>query len=362
MYDLLTLIVQMMRDGYFGEIARNVAAQFGTPARPYLGATLLPEQLVDENAFREMNIRYRTILANAGTRYSPSQLKDGNIIGSFMVELGESDIKRELTGREFDALIKLLGSGSSPEAMAQILGWADLVLNRSLLEFNELQRWQAIVDAQVERRGDNGYSEDVPYANPAGHRAAAAGTWTDNNYDPFEDIFGRAELLTSKGYTVGRIIAGRPVVSKLARNAHVRARCGIVTVSPTGQIKGAAGRATLAQINEALQSDGLPPIELYDAQYRTQTGTGHFLKRDVMVLAATTGRDVAIDLGDTEQVVTDTLGYLAVGRAAGQGEPGRVIRTEAFESKPPRVEGEAWQTSLPVITEPEAIGVITTIA
>ena len=79
-------------------------------------------------------------------------------------------------------------------------------------------------------------------------------------------------------------------------------------------------------------------------------------------MLATTGRDATLDLGDSEQLLTDTLGYTAIGRAAGQAQPGRVVRMEAFDNKPPRIEGEAWQTSLPVITEPEAIGVIAAIS
>lgn len=361
--DLLTLILTMMRDGYFMQVALNMLAQFGPPNRQYLGATLLPERLVDENAYRETSVNYRTIIANSGSRYSPSQLKDGSIIGSFLVELGDSDIKRELTGREYDALLKLLMNAAEMEAQASVINWVDTTVNRALTELNELQRWQAMISASVERKGDNGYIETVSYPDPSGHRAAAGGTWSNNSYDPFEDIFGQAELLASKGYTVNRIVCGRPVFSKLSLNANVRARCGIVTVSTSGQIKGAAGRATLAQVNAALESDGLPPIELYDLQYRTQTGSGYFLARDVMLLAATTGRDETIDLADDEPVMLEnTLGYTAVGRPAGQARPGRRIRSEAFESKPPRIEAEGWQTSLPVITEPEALAVINSIS
>jgi hypothetical protein len=37
------------------------------------------------------------------------------------------------------------------------------------------------------------------------------------------------------------------------------------------------------------------------------------------------------------------------------------VRAEHKEDKPPRIEAQGWQTSLPVITEPEAIGVLTGI-
>jgi hypothetical protein len=87
-----------------------------------------------------------------------------------------------------------------------------------------------------------------------------------------------------------------------------------------------------------------------------------------MVLVATTGRDESIDLGDFDpsvaspELVADTIGYVGVGRAAGQSAPGRHVVVNAYENKPPRIEGEAWQTSFPVITEPEAIYIIKSIA
>ena len=362
MAELFTLIKNAMEDGTFATIAKNRAAQFGTPARNYLGATLLPERTVMKNMYREQGIRYRTIIANDGTRYSPAQKKKGELFGSMLVELGNSDIAREITAEEYDALIDYLNRNASMEAMAQVIDWVDVVLNRALLEKNEKQRWEAIVSASIVRQGDNGYTETVSYPNPSGHRVNAGGTWSSDAYDPFTDILAQADLMESKGFSVNRIIASRNVISILSGNDKVKARTGVATISSSGQIQATAGRASLDALNMALERDGLPAIERYDLQYRTQTGTGRFLASNVFVMIATTGRDETIDLGDSEELLTDTLGYLAVGRAAGQSAPGRVVRMEAFDNKPPRVEGEAWQTSLPVITEPEAISVIGSIS
>ncbi len=94
--DIYTLVQQMMADGTFARIAGNPAAQFGTPKRSYLGAEILPEKTVEENAYREDGIRYRTVIANSGSRYSPSQKEDGGaLVGTFLVELGNQDIARE---------------------------------------------------------------------------------------------------------------------------------------------------------------------------------------------------------------------------------------------------------------------------
>lgn len=351
--DIATLIAQLDAEGTLPSLANRPLGQFGTPERRYIGAELLPEQRVNENAYREENIKYRTIIANSGSRYSPTQKKKGALVGSFLVELGDSDIASELTAREYDSLIRLLNSNASMDAMANVINFIETTVNRPLIELNEKQRWDAIVNAQVQRRGDNGYSEDVQYPNPSGHRVVAAGSWSTDTYDPFDDIYAMADTLQGKGFTVGRIISTRNVASILARNDKVRTR--------VGQDTGLNGRASLSAINLALGADGLPNIELYDLLYRTNTGTGRFLPNDVFVMVATTGRDASLDLGDEIEVVPDTLGYTAIGRAAGQSGPGRVIRAEHFENKPPRVEAEGWQTSLPVITEPEAVGVISGI-
>jgi hypothetical protein len=362
--DIASLVNTLMEDGTVRTLALNAAAQFGLVPRRYIGAELLPERTVTENAYREDAIRYRTIIANSGTRYSPTQKKGGDLIGSFLVELGNSDIARELSARDYDALITMLQNNPTMEGAATLLRFADRTLNLALVEYNEKQRWDAIVSASVVRTGDNAYSETVAYANPANHRAAAAGTWSSDAYDPFTDILAMADLLEGKGYTVGRIITSRTVLSILAGNDKVKTRTGVATINTSGQIAATPGRASSTAIDMALGRDGLPPIETYDLLYHTQAGSARFLPSTVFVMVATTGRDETIELSDTAQnlTLTDTIGYTAIGRAAGQSAPGRVIRMVAQEDKPPRVEGEAWQTSLPVITDPESIAVINTIS
>ena len=360
--DLATLIARLLADGSIPRLSANVAAQFGSGRRRLLGAEIMPERLVPENSYKEESIRYRTVIANDGTRYSPTQLKKGELIGSFLVTLAESDIARELTGAEYDALLRFLQSNQSMDAMASILRWLDTTVNQALIENIERQRWEAIVDASVALRGDNEYADTVAYSNPTGHRVNAGAQWSDDANDPFDDIFAQADFLATKGFSVGRMVTSRAVVSILAGNEKVKQRVGPVAVTSGGQLAGVGGRATLAAINGVLSADGLPLIETYDLQYRTSTGTARFLKADAFVMVAETGRDENLDLGDTEiEIVPDTLGYAAVGRPAGQSAPGRFIRMERKEDKPPRLEAEGWQTALPVITEPEALAVIKAI-
>lgn len=364
MADLNTLIQRMQEDGTFASVTSNPLAQFGTNARRYVGAEILPERLVSSNSFTEDKISYRTVIANAGTRFSPAQKKGGlNIVGQMAVQTGTSDIARELTGQEFDALVRLTNSGGDVEAMARAIGWVDTNVVRALIEYVEKQRWEAIVAGSVVRAGSNGYSETITYPNPSGHRAAAGGTWTSDSYDPFDDILAMANLLASKGFRVTRIITSTAVVTKMAGNAKVAARTGSLQVNASGQIVTLGGFATRDAINNVMTASGLPAIEVYDLTYRKEDGTqARFLLDGNMVFISETGQDEVIVFNEATKVVPNILGYSALGVPTGYGSPGRALFVSPQNDKPPRVEAQGWQETLPVITEPEAIAVINTIA
>jgi hypothetical protein len=358
--DLLTLLTQLRER--FAALANNPLAQFGVRPRLYLGTTLLPERLVPENIYEESGIRWRTVIANEGTRYSPAVKKsNGMLMGTMLVQLAEADIAAELTAREYDALLNMLRSNQTMEAMATVLRWVDTQLVRPFADLNEKQRWQALVNAQITRKGDNSYREVVNYPNPSGHRVTVSDAWDTGSGDPLQDMYDITQVLREKGYIVNRAITRRNVVTAMLTNTNVRERAGAarLQIDSTAQLTAAYGRPTLQQLNAVLAEDELPPIEIYDQQYQDYDGFHHFIPDGTMVFAATTGQDVEI-IEDEEniRILPDTLGYTAIGRATGEVNPGRVIRTWAKDDRPPRLYGEGWQTYLPVITNPEAVAVL----
>lgn len=368
--DIRGLVEAIYADGTVQALTQNPQAQFGRRNKRYIGAELLPEQLREENAYRETGVEYVTVMANDGTRYSPVQIKDGKRIGSMLVELGEIDIGAEFTSADYDALVRLLGRGRDQEAIAQFTNWLDISVNLGLREKMEFQRWAAIADAQVLRATDNNTLDLVNYPNPAGHRitvasgsTASPAGWFDPTHDPFDDIYLQANLLKTKGFTVNRIITSTRILAILQKNPKVATRANKVTVvagAPSGaQFSVASGRVSRDSINAMLAEDGLPGLEVYDLNARTSNGVVRFLRDTAFVMVATTGRDTEIDLGDAQPlIVQNTLGYQGVGRAAGQADPGVVVQATPKTDKPPRIEGEGWATTLPVILNPEAIAVI----
>lgn len=366
--EIAALLDQLQTDGTLHRIATDPAVQFGTAARRYIGAEILPERRVTQNAFRENKISYRTVVANHGDRYSPAQRKGSKFVGHFDVTLADSDIADEFTGHDYDTLLQMItplngaidASVPGMQAVAQINRWVDKGINLPLVELNEKMRWQAMIDKKVSLLGDNGYKEDINYPSFADLTFAAI-DWTDDTKDPWDDIFKMMQAFAARGVKIARILTSLNVTQIMAKNAKVRARAGHITVV-AGNITSQQGFATLAQMNAALGADGLPPIETYDLQYRTQTGSKYFLKRDVMAFIGSSDNDETLDLGDGQfETIEGTLGYLAVGRGVGQSAPGRYIRVEAKDDKPPRIDAQAWQTSLPVLTDPELIGVLTGI-
>jgi hypothetical protein len=364
MPDIGTLVNQMTQNGTIARIARNRLAQFGTRTRRLIGAEVLPAQDTEENSYTDDTVKYRTVIANAGTRYSPVQLKQGVLSGSVDVKCFDTDIGSELTSRDYEALMRYLNRNQTMEATASVTNFLDTTVNQALEELREVYRWQAIEKALVQRRGHNGYSEDIPYSNPSGARAVAAAAWS-GAADPMTDVFNRVQYLSDKGFAVSRIISTRKVIGIMGLNANMRTRSGKVTVNVGGGLVVQGGRASASEINAIFSAEGLPQIELYDLLYRTQTGSLRFISDNVMIFLGTTGRDVSLDLGDAStpvEILPDTLGYTAVGKATGQPTPGRVIQARFKDDRPPRVEAQGWEAIAPVLIEPEAIATITGIA
>lgn len=397
---LLELLQSLRDTGEYDRLRLDVMAQFGTESRPYLGAQLLPEQMRDSNAYTEQQVRYMTVLANAGSSYSPAQVNTGGrIFGEFKVSFGNTNVADNLTAGEYDRLMKLIAlstaggnDNATVQAAAQVLRFLDQMIREPMLMLNELYRWQAIIDGVVKRRGSNGYAEDVNYPLPSGHRVTIPGGtvanpagWfeTDGSYDPYQDFFTAQRFLAAKGYQISRIISNFTAAHTFMRNSNVINRLGGATIVNTGgtSVSRVVGSISMDSVNAELRANMLPQWEIYDRtfNYRNPTSTnqngievGRFLDRspsgvktNPVVLVCTTGRDESmIDFGDRSTLpnggltLPDTLGYYGIGTVAGQSSAGRHFYEKVEEKYPGGLYAEAIQEGLPVITEPEAIYVL----
>lgn len=366
------------------------AAQFGTPNAPYVGATLLPEMIKTKNQYTETQIRYRSVLANSGTSYSPAVLNPGGrIVGSFDVKFGNTNQADALDAQTYEAILELLmESGSATnadmQALATLLNWYDNAIMAPIRDLNEKQRWDAIIEAKVIRTGANGLSETVNYSNPSGHRVNISGGtvanpagWyeTDGTYDPFNDHFAIRRQLASKGYRAARLLSAFEPWYIFAKNSAIFTRFSGIAVNSSGNLSSIQQVASQNRINDELRNNELPVWEIYDRAYNYRNPSdpndiisGRFLGRRTdengnywpVVMVATTGRDQIIELTPEQEPIRleNLLGYHGIGRVLGQPTPGRVMNTTVADRHPGGLYAEAIQEGLPVITEPEAVCVM----
>lgn len=367
--DMQGAVEYVIEQGYLAEIVSNPMFQFGQAPQTFLGPQFLPDRMVEAIEYTEEDVRTRAVIANDGTRHNPVQKKQTVIVGARSVRLGHSDIGSDLTASDYDAIVRLFAraadAGRAPDmgaAAARIVGLAE-ALRLGLEMKKEKQRWEMLLHGQVVRRGNDKYQETVTYPVPSGNLITVGGTWSNNSYDPYSDIMPAVETLRAAGWDVNRIVTSTTVTKILALNAKMTARVGRLGITSGAIVNNPAGRVTSPELSALFGRDGLPPAEVYDRQYRTQTGTGYYFDRDCMFLACTTGRNAEIDRGDGEPlIVEDVLGYTAVGPPSGQSAPGPVVKLFPRERKPQTIEGEAFQATLPVAEEPEAWVVLNSIA
>lgn len=362
--DMANLVAEINAQQIPIKLARDERVQFGLPEYPFIGAELLPEVFKLENQFEETDINYKTFVANSATRYSPPQMKGTSYVGSADIKLGEQDIAAQLTGKDYDNLLKTLVGGNKASVRQQIIDFMQSAVNLALVVKNEAMRWEAIVNATGILSFMDGRSETVSLSNPVGHRVIVpSGTiasptgWHLSTYDPFTDIFAIQRLLASKGYVIRRIITSTYVLSTLGLNGEVKRRTGFLPVGNGATLQ--AGNASIEAINAQLKNFNLPPIEVNDQVYHTQTQSPRFIDETAFIFICTTGRSATfLQQNGQTQTIPNVLGYHGVGIATGEVTPGRVVKLWYEDKKPVGVYCAGWQTSFPVIKQPEAIAVI----
>lgn len=362
--DILTLLDDAQPD--IDIVVGNPLAMLGPNEEPFLGLQLMPERRVDENQFTEMRIAYKTFVANNGTRYSPVQLKGGLLSGSFDVKVISSDIGAQLLAQDYDAIIKIVkrytGTDLPMAAVAQLLKWVDKSLVQPLVVKDERMVWECLIDCLVQVEGDNGFDEPIAISNPAGHRVAS-GDWSDPDYDPIPDIYGRADKLREKGIRPRLQIAPSSKINQLLNHPKVikQAR-GFITVE-NGALAAGENRLTIAALNAFMTENELPAVVRYDKTYNVQGAPSrHFLKRNVWAMVGETDQNEEVEIEEGDPLVIEqTLGYTAVGTNAGYTAPGRMQKLTAYDGKAPHIDGEAWQESFPVNQNPEAFTALTDI-
>jgi hypothetical protein len=364
--DLLSLVDYLIKKREFQTLANNLLTMWG-PGGVFLGPNYLPPRFVENNEDTLEDVRIRAVAAKDGTRYSPAQkVGGGEMFGRIKYRLGHSDLLKEITGPDYDAIKRWLGRNLPMQAAARLLGLFETLIVESLTSHDELKIWEAIQFNALTRRGDNGYFEYEEGPDLTDHFVdVSAEPWTDADNDPWEHIDAGIEQLVGLGFDRGgiRIVTTERVRNALRRNPHTKDRAGksVVTTNGSGQVQAVrlTGTLSLEALNGVFGDEGLQEPVTYDKRIQTETGEKRAYAENHMTLIASTGmtEEVRFNQDNVEdvRVVNDVLGFNGIGTPNGQDMPVRATSVKAFtDQKDARVEAQGWQATGPVILMPQA--------
>lgn len=383
--NLTELVALAKKQRVFEDIASSPALQFGTKKEPFLFSELMPEVKKMNNSFEDHSIEYFSLIGNAGSDYSPSQLNPGGqLVGSFLVRMGKSDQADTMSAQAYDTIMDILAlSGDSTNnrdlaAMAELTKWYDRAIAQPLMRLGEKYRADAVIDAQVLRTGSNGYQELVRYPDPPGQRvnvpsgtAAAPTGWygSDPTYSVLRDLVSVKRAMKAKGRDLVKIISNYEGFSLFMSHPSTANLFSGVSLAPgTNQFSPTIGAVTDRGINDLLATYEMPNWTVYDRTYNFRDAAGaiqsaKFTERSTyipIILISSTGQDQRIDLGlDKPLILENTLGYYALGRLGGQASPGRVTNNKMTADQYPEIlRSEMLEMALPVISSPQSIYVL----
>jgi hypothetical protein len=362
-HDINTLLMRLQEEGRFDSLANNPNLQFTADSQELLFSSLLPERLVQANTFTEDGIRFKTLMANDSTRYSPPVKRGNAILSSTTVSLADSDIAAELTMQAYESFIRTF-QASPMQAVANLLRFFETGVAMPLAVLREKYRADIFDKGYVERRGANNFYELVKFPEPAGHRITVL-DWSDPEADILGVLKSAKRMLRDKGYNVTRMITNSDVIDDYFLKNDAIKQYGVMMVNAS-PIQGTTA-FTLPAMDEyqvvfkALGAAQLPVPQIYDHGYDTETGTGYqkFLNSKIILVCNTGRESEPVNLGDdTNLVLPNTLGYTAIGLTTGQLQPGVRTKVTSYDGKDARIEAYGWQTTFPVLQDPEAYVVI----
>lgn len=364
-HDINTLLLQLSDKGAFDGLANNPQLQFTADGQELLFSSLMPERLVDRNEFKEDGIRFKTLMANDSTRYSPPVKRGNAILSSTVVSLADSDIAAELTMQAYESFIRTL-TASPMQAVANLLRFFETGVAMPLAILREKYRADIFDKGYIERRGANDFYELVKVPEITGHRITVL-DWANPATSILGSLKSIKRMLNNKGYQITQMITTSDVVEDyMVTNNEIR-QYGLMVINSA---PGGGGQQTIALptmseqqiVLSALAANSLPSPTVYDHGYDTLGGSDigykKFLNKKV-ILVCNSGRSQDMDMGDnTNLVLPNTLGYTAIGVTTGQLQPGVRTKVTNYDGKDARIEAYGWQTAFPVLQDPEAYVVI----
>ena len=270
--------------------------------RNYVGLTLFPAKPVNELSFEYFkDLNRLPVMASVQAFGAEAQIASRDGIEKISGEIPTIKRKIPLRGRELVAL-RREGAGDAELVRNQLYNDLDAMIDSVNARIEQMR-----IDAVATGRlvlNENGVVMTVDYGVPATHQVTLSGTdkWSDPAATPVTDMLEwQSQVRGDTGVELTRALTSNTVVAHLLKNAEVRKLI-------YGD-NGGSRAVSLNQLNELMETMGLPRIATYDLQVRKQNADGTYTSgrffpenRFVMLPADPLGETL---MGPTEDALLD---------------------------------------------------------
>lgn len=207
----------------------------------------------------------------------------------------------------------------------------------------ELARGQALVTGTVVIN-ENGVQATADFGRDSGNTVTAATLWsTVATATVLSDLITWSDAyLTLNGVRPAAILTSTAVARLMQRNAEV---IDAIAGNQTGRT-----RVTAAELNDLLQSEGLPAVETYDAQVTVAGTTTRIVGANQLLLLPSPGSPDDSDLGAT--LWGTTAESMEPGYAMEAGEEPGIVAGVYKSDNPVALYTNAAGIGLPVLANP----------
>lgn len=213
---------------------------------------------------------------------------------------------------------------------------------RAIAARMELARGEALVNGTL-TLDENGVVATVDFGRDAGNTVTAGTVWTDTtNADVLTDLVTWVDAYVAiNGSRPGVIVTSTARLRNMQRNAEI---INAIAGSAAGRT-----RVNVSELNELLESENLPRVEVNDQQVRVNGVDTRVIAEDKVLLLPNPGTEDGSDLGATLWGTTAESLEPEYGLA---GEEAGIVAGNYKSENPIRIFTNAAGIGLPVLANP----------
>lgn len=245
---------------------------------PLMGEILFPEEKID--ALEIEMIKGANNLAVAASVHSfdtETEIASREGVNAAIQDLALIKRKIKIGEKELVILNAPRSNQEEKQTIGRIFNDVDGIVNGVRVRV-EAMRMEALCTGKLVIN-ENGFKANIDYGVPSNQKSNK--TWMSGTPDILTDIKDMVDkVVDNTGFTPTRILTSRKILNTILKDERIRSAMFGVN---------SAKVANAADLNQLLESQGLPKIATYDAMYRTQDEKGKYIskryfKEDAFVL------------------------------------------------------------------------------